>query len=63
MQNAPGIHFDFLLYSLFSIQENSINSEYDPDINFYQDVSPLEKHYCTPNDFQKNLQCFAKDSF
>ena len=34
-----------------------------PDINFYQDISSLETHYCSPNDFQNNFQCFLKDSF
>ena len=55
--------FESLSYNPFSIHESSINSEHDPDINFYQDISSLETHYCSPNDFQNNFQCFLKDSF
>ena len=47
-----------------SIHENSVDSEFDPQINFYQDISSLETHYCTsPNDFKNNYQFFSKDSF
>ena len=60
---TPDINFESLLYNPFSIHESSINSEHDPDINFYQDISSLETHYCSPNDFQNNFQCFLKDSF
>ena len=34
-----------------------------PDINFYQDISSLETHYCSPINFQNNFQCFLKDCF
>ena len=36
---TPDINFESLLYCPFSIRENSINREHDPDINFYQDIS------------------------
>ena len=36
---------------------------HDPDISFYQDISSLETHYCSPNDFKNNFQSFLKDSF
>ena len=54
----PDINFESLLYSPFSIQENSINSEHDPEIdpqNVYQDISSLETLYYTPNDFRNNF--------
>ena len=60
---TPDINFESLSYNPFSIHESSINSEHDPDINFYQDISSLETHYCSPNDFQNNFQCFLKDCF
>ena len=44
---TPDINFESLLYNPFSIHENSINTEHDSDINFYQDISSLETHYCT----------------
>ena len=43
---TPGINFKSLSYNPFGIHESSINSERDPDINFYQDISSLETHYC-----------------
>ena len=49
------INFKSLSYSPLSIPENSINSERDPDINFYQDISSLETYYCTPNDSKNNV--------
>ena len=44
---TPGINFESLLYNPFSIHESSINTENDPDIDFYQNTSSLETHYCT----------------
>ena len=32
---TPDINFESLLYSPFSLHENSINSEHDPDIKLY----------------------------
>ena len=58
----PDINFESLLYNSFSIHESSINSEYDLGINFYQDISSLETHCCSLNDFQNNFQFFLKDS-
>ena len=60
---TPDINFESLSYNPFSIHKSSINSEHDPDINFYQDISSLETHYCCPNNFKNNFQCFLKDSF
>ena len=60
---TPDINFESLSYNTFSIHESSINSEHVSDINFYQDIFSLETHYCSPNNFQNNFQCFLKDSF
>ena len=57
------INFESFSHNPFSIHESSINSEHDPSIKFYQDISSLETHYCSPNDFQNNFQCFLKDFF
>ena len=45
---TPDINFESLSYSPFSIHENSINSEHDTDIDFYQDISSL-RHITTFN--------------
>ena len=57
------INLESLSHNTFSIHESSINRDHDPDINFYQDISSLETHYCRPNDFKNNFQSFLKDSF
>ena len=41
------INFESLSYNPFSIHESLINSEHDPDINFYQDISTLETQTIT----------------
>ena len=51
----PDINFECLSYNPFRIHESSINSEHDPDMNFYQDISSLQTHYCSPYDFQNNV--------
>ena len=60
---TPDVNFESLSYNPFSIHKSSINGEHDPDISFYQDISSLETHYYSPNDFKNNFQCFLKDSF
>ena len=60
---TPDIYFKSLSFNPFSIHESSINSEHDPEINFYQDIFSLETNYCSPNDFQNNFPSFLKDSF
>ena len=59
---TPDINFESLSYNPFSIWENSINSEYYPDINFYQDSSSLETHYWSLNDFnfKFSIVCFSE---
>ena len=60
---ATDINFESLSYNRFNIHASSINSEHNLDINCYQDISSLETHCCSSNDFQNNCQCFLKDSF
>ena len=56
---TPDINFESLSNNPFRIHGSSINSEHDPDINFYQDIS-LETYYCNPNDFSEQLSMFLK---
>ena len=60
---TPGINFESSPYNPFNIHESTINSEHNPDINFYQDISFLETNYYSPNDFKNIFQCFLNDSF
>ena len=56
---TPDINFESLSYHPFSIHKSLINSEHDSDINFDQNISSLGTYYFTPNDFEKNFQCFS----
>ena len=56
---TPDINFESLSYHPFSIHKSLINSEHDSDINFDQNISSLGTYYSTPNDFEKNFQCFS----
>ena len=57
---TPDINFEALSYNPFSIHKNSINSENDPDINFYQDISSL-RHITVALMILRTT--FLKDSF
>ena len=36
---APDANFKSISYNLFTVNNNFFNSESDPDINFYNDIS------------------------
>ena len=38
---APDTNFESMSYNPFTMNDHLFNSEGDPDINFYSDVSPL----------------------
>ena len=55
-------NFENMAYRPFIVQDECLNSENDPDINFYRDISALDAKYLTPQDFQGQFECFKKDS-
>ena len=42
---------------------NEFNSESDPDINFYSDISPLDTKYFNPNEIREGFECLCKNGF
>ena len=60
---TPDSNFESMSYNPFSVKDGFANSDNDPDINFYQDISSLDTHYFTPNDFQDNFKCFYENTF
>ena len=40
---APDANFKSISYNLFKVNNNFFNSESDPDINFYNDISSHDK--------------------
>ena len=58
---APDANFESILYNPFTVNDNFFNSESDPDINFYCDISPLDKKYTSiQTKFVKVLEVFVK---
>ena len=37
------------------------NSENDPDINFYRDISPLDTKYLNPNEVREGFECLCSN--
>ena len=44
------------------MNDNFFNSESDPVINFYSDISPLDKKYFNPNKIRQSFECLCKNS-
>ena len=45
------------------MNDNFFNSESDPDINFYSDISPLDTKYFNPNEIREGFECLCKNGF
>ena len=39
------------------------NSESDPDISFYSDISPLNTKYFNPKEVREGFKCLCKNGF
>ena len=59
---APESCFNFLSFVPFSTEECFINNEHDPDVNFYNDVFPLDTQYLAPDKSQRNFKPLSKQS-
>ena len=58
----PNTCFESLSFVPFPTDENFINNENDPDVNFYIDVCTLDTQYIAPDKFQRKLKPFSKQS-
>ena len=59
---VPNTCLESLSFVPFSTDESFINNEYDPDVNFYNDVLTLDTQYLAPDKFQGNFKPFSKQS-
>ena len=50
-------------YNPFTVNDNFFNSESDPDIYFYSDISPLDRKYFNPNEIRVGFKCLCKNGF
>ena len=49
-------NFESMSYNSFTVNDNFFNSESDPDINFYSDISPLDTKYFNPNEIHEGFE-------
>ena len=57
-------NFECLSFDLFSLQENFMNNESDPDVNSYQNnVSNVEANYFLMTEIKSSLKVFDPNAF
>ena len=60
---APDANFEWISCNPFTVNDHSFNSESDPDINFYSDISPVDTKYFNPNEIHEGFKCLSKNGF
>ena len=60
---APEPSFETLCFNPFFANDSLSDSNLNPDVNFYNNISSLESHYLSPSEIDKNFQNFCKESF
>ena len=53
---APDANFESMSYNPFTVNDNCFNSENEPDVNFYGDISPLATKYFNPNEIRESFE-------
>ena len=52
-----------MFFNPFSTKKCFVDNDYDPDVNFYHDVSMLDTQHLMPDKFKTNFKDFSKNSF
>ena len=60
---APDSNFESTSYNHFTVNDIFFNSESDPDISCYSDISPLDTKYFNPKKIRKGFECRCKIDF
>ena len=61
---APNTTFESLNFNPFIVNDSLNDNSQDPDVNFFYDnVSPLDTDYISPDDFSGNFKDFTENSF
>ena len=60
---APDADFELMSYNPFTVNDNFLNSDSDPDISFYSDISPLNTKYFSPKEIREGFKCLCKNGF
>ena len=56
-------NFESFSNSSFTVNDKFINSESDPHISFYGDISPLDTKYFNPKEIHKGFKFLSKNGF
>ena len=56
----PDANFESMSHNPFTVNDNFLNSESDPDVNFYRDISPLDTKCFNPDEIREGFECFVK---
>ena len=60
---APEPSFETMCFNPFLANDSLNDSNQNPDVNFYNNISSLESNYLSPSEIDKNFQNFSKESF
>ena len=60
---APEPSFETMRFNPFLANNSLYDSNQNPDVNFYDNISSLESNYLTPSKIDKNFKNFSKESF
>ena len=58
---APEPSFETMCFNPFLANDSLNDSNQNPDVNFNNNISPLESNYLSPSEMYKNLQNFSKE--
>ena len=57
---TQGTDFESMLFNPFSTEDCFVDNDYDPDVNFYHDVSMLDTQYLMPDNFKTKFTDVSK---
>ena len=60
---APEPSFETMCFNLFLANDSLNDSNQNPDVNFYNNISSLESNYLSPSEIHKNFKNFSTESF
>ena len=60
---TPDTNFESIFFNPISTKEYFVDSDHNPTVNFYHDVSMLDTQYLMPDKFKTNFKDFSKSSF
>ena len=60
---TPEPSFETMWFNPFLANDSLNDSNQNPGVNFYNDISSPEVSYLSPSEIDKNFQSFSKESF